>query len=82
MFENFGEVVERQSFGEYWPVILSTIVFWTIVQVFFEVYGTRFSKTVQEKPRDAQIEHRSYLTSLMHSAIVVPIAFYSMFYAW
>ena len=81
-FATFGDVAVQKSFREYVPMIVVAISFFAIVQVLLEIYGTRFSQTVQAKPRDAQIEFRSYSTSLIHATIVLPISIYGMFYAW
>lgn len=82
IFAGFTNVAEPQPALYYLKLIAASIAFFVFWQAFFELATTRWIATSQKKPRDVQIEHRSYLVSLIHSPIVCTVSFYSMFYAW
>ena len=66
----------------YLKLIAFWIVFFALLHWVIESASKRWNKTHNEKTRDVQIEHRSYIVSIIHGLIVVPMAFFAMFYAW
>lgn len=81
-FESLPKLAEPQPSVYYLKIIAFSIFFFAFWQAFVDIACNYWIATFKEKPRDVQIEHRSYIASLIHSSIVCAASFYAMFYAW